>query len=70
MSRSEFPFLVPRYSIRDVIQREYRRIWFWRHCPMLFTIFVCFILGGIVSEFVQSLLPVRPRVPSFFLSDV
>ncbi|KAN0132117.1 hypothetical protein V8E53_010154 [Lactarius tabidus] len=46
------------YFIFDV-EEEYRRIWFWRHCPMLFTIFVCFILGGIVSEVVQSLLPYK-----------
>ncbi|KAI9455456.1 hypothetical protein BJY52DRAFT_1098012, partial [Lactarius psammicola] len=46
------------YFIFDV-EEEYRRIWFWRHCPMMFTVFVCFILGGIVSEFVQSLLPYK-----------
>lgn len=43
-----------------VLPREYRRIWFWRHSPLMFTVFVCLFLGGIVSEFVQSLLPVRP----------
>src|SRR5260370_19953946 len=43
-----------------LLQREYRRIWFWRHSPLMFTVFVCLFLGGIVSEFVQSLLPVRP----------
>ena len=26
----------------------------------MFTVFVCLFLGGIVSEYVQSLLPVRP----------
>ncbi|KAF8265461.1 hypothetical protein EI94DRAFT_1588784 [Lactarius quietus] len=46
------------YFIFDV-EEEYRRIWFWRHCPLLFTVFVCFFLGGIVSEFVQSLLPYK-----------
>jgi len=46
------------YFIFDV-EEEYRRIWFWRHCPLMFTIFVCFFLGGIVSEFVQSLLPYK-----------
>jgi VanZ family protein len=44
------------YFIFDV-EEEYRRIWFWRHCPMMFTVLICFVLGGIVSEFVQSLLP-------------
>lgn len=53
------------YFIFDV-EEEYRRIWFWRHCPMMFTVFVCFILGGIVSEFVQSLLPYK----TFQFSDI
>jgi len=44
------------YFIFDV-EEEYRRIWFWRHCPLMFTVFVCVFLGGFVSEFVQSLLP-------------
>jgi len=44
------------YFIFDV-EEEYRRIWFWRHSPLMFTVFVCLFLGGIVSEFVQSLLP-------------
>ncbi|KAH9979036.1 hypothetical protein BGW80DRAFT_1282510 [Lactifluus volemus] len=44
------------YFIIDV-EEEYRRIWFWRHGPLVLTLFVCFFLGGIVSEFVQSLLP-------------
>jgi hypothetical protein len=29
----------------------------------MFTVFVCLFLGGIVSEFVQSVLPVRPLLP-------
>jgi len=37
-----------------------RRIWFWRYSPVIFTGFVCFFAGGIVSEVVQSMLPVRP----------
>lgn len=32
----------------------------------MFTVFVCLFLGGIVSEYVQSLLPVRPL--SFLLT--
>jgi len=44
------------YFIFDV-EEEYRRIWFWRNCPLILTLFVCFFLGGIVSELVQSLLP-------------
>ncbi|KAH8108001.1 hypothetical protein BXZ70DRAFT_913619 [Cristinia sonorae] len=44
------------YFIFDV-EEDARRVWFWRKSPLIFTGFVCFILGGIVSEFVQSLLP-------------
>jgi len=44
------------YFIFDV-EEESRRIWFWRHSPLMFTVFVCLFLGGIVSEYVQSLLP-------------
>jgi len=44
------------YFIFDV-EEDARRIWFWRRSPLIFTGFVCFVLGGIVSEFVQSLLP-------------
>jgi hypothetical protein len=59
-----------QFMTTHVLQREYRRIWFWRHCPLMFTIFVCLFLGGIVSEFVQSLLPVRsPPSSLFFNSD-
>ena len=39
--------------------RDARRIWFWHYSPLIFTGIVCFLFGGIVSEFVQSMLPVR-----------
>lgn len=39
--------------------RDARRIWFWRHSPLILTGLICFFFGGIVSEIVQSLLPVR-----------
>ncbi len=38
--------------------RDARRIWFWRHSPLIFTAIICFVFGGVVSEIVQSLLPV------------
>ncbi|TCD70317.1 hypothetical protein EIP91_003946 [Steccherinum ochraceum] len=44
------------YFIFDV-EDDARRIWYWRRSPIIFTGFVCFVLGGIVSEFIQSLLP-------------
>ncbi|KAF7428276.1 hypothetical protein PC9H_007497 [Pleurotus ostreatus] len=46
------------YFIFDV-EEEARRIWFWRHANMLLTGFICFFCGGIMSEFVQSMLPYK-----------
>jgi len=46
------------YFIFDV-DEDARRIWFWRHSPLIFTGFVCFFCGGILSEFVQSMLPYK-----------
>jgi len=46
------------YFIFDV-EEDARRIWFWRHSPLIFTGFVCFFAGGILSEFVQSMLPYK-----------
>ncbi|KAF8894091.1 hypothetical protein BD779DRAFT_1505213 [Infundibulicybe gibba] len=46
------------YFIIDV-EEDARRIWFWRHSGLIFTGFVCFFCGGIVSEIVQSLLPYK-----------
>lgn len=38
--------------------RDARRIWFWHHSPLIFTGVMCFFFGDIVSEIVQSMLPV------------
>ncbi|KAI0746009.1 hypothetical protein C8Q76DRAFT_705724 [Earliella scabrosa] len=46
------------YFIFDV-EEDARRIWFWRSAPVIFTGVVCFFFGGIVSEFVQSMLPYK-----------
>ncbi|KAF5326148.1 hypothetical protein D9611_000301 [Ephemerocybe angulata] len=46
------------YWIMDVDESA-RRIWFWRHCGLMFTAFVCFFCGGILSEIVQAALPYR-----------
>ncbi|KAJ7774514.1 hypothetical protein DFH07DRAFT_102042 [Mycena maculata] len=46
------------YFIFDV-EEDSRRIWFWRHSALIFTGFVCFFCGGILSEFVQSMLPYK-----------
>ncbi|KAH9935689.1 uncharacterized protein B0H18DRAFT_420511 [Fomitopsis serialis] len=55
------------YFIFDV-EEDARRVWFWRSAPLIFTGITCFFLGGIVSEFVQSLLPVRYK--QFQIGDV
>ncbi|KAJ1304690.1 hypothetical protein OPQ81_005829 [Rhizoctonia solani] len=44
------------YLIFDV-EEDARRIWIWRHFPMIATLVMCFLFGGIVSEIVQSLFP-------------
>ncbi|KAF8919903.1 hypothetical protein CPB85DRAFT_1429383 [Mucidula mucida] len=46
------------YFIFDV-DEDARRIWFWRHSSLLFTAFICFFCGGILSEFVQGMLPYK-----------
>jgi len=46
------------YFIFDV-EEDARRIWFWRRSGVIFTIAVCFFFGGVVSEFVQSMLPYK-----------
>ncbi|TFK54492.1 hypothetical protein OE88DRAFT_1676220 [Heliocybe sulcata] len=53
------------YFIFDV-EEDARRIWFWRHSGLIFTAFVCFFVGGIMSEFVQSMLPYK----EFQMGDV
>lgn len=53
------------YFIFDV-EEDARRIWFWHHSPLIFTCIMCFFFGGIVSEFVQSLLPYK----EFQMGDV
>jgi len=53
------------YFIFDV-EEDARRIWFWRHAGLIFTAVVCFFFGGLVSEFVQSMLPYK----DFQLGDV
>jgi len=46
------------YFIFDV-EEDARRIWFWRHSGLIFTAIVCFFCGGLLSEFVQSMLPYK-----------
>ncbi|KZT10712.1 uncharacterized protein LAESUDRAFT_672144, partial [Laetiporus sulphureus 93-53] len=44
------------YFIFDV-EEDARRVWFWRSAPLIITGITCFLVGGIVSEFVQAMLP-------------
>ncbi|KAF9010575.1 hypothetical protein BDQ17DRAFT_1299080 [Cyathus striatus] len=53
------------YFIIDV-EESARRIWFWRHSGLIFTGFICFVCGGILSEVVQSTLPYK----EFQIGDV
>ncbi|KDQ10071.1 hypothetical protein BOTBODRAFT_500852 [Botryobasidium botryosum FD-172 SS1] len=53
------------YFIFDV-DEDARRIWIWRNAALITTGILCFFLGGIVSEIVQSLLPYK----TFQLGDV
>jgi len=46
------------YWIFDV-DEDSRRIWFWRHAGLICTFVLCFLFGGIISEFVQSMLPYK-----------
>jgi VanZ family protein len=46
------------YFIFDV-EEDQRRVWFWRNSALIITGFVCFFCGGILSEFVQSMLPYK-----------
>ncbi|ETW80517.1 hypothetical protein HETIRDRAFT_385084, partial [Heterobasidion irregulare TC 32-1] len=46
------------YFIFDV-EEESRRIWFWRHSPLMLTALICFFVGGVMSEFIQSMLPYK-----------
>ncbi|TFY66684.1 hypothetical protein EVG20_g4400 [Dentipellis fragilis] len=41
------------------LQREARRVWFWRRSALILSLVVCLGFGGIVSEFVQGLLPYK-----------
>jgi len=46
------------YFIFDV-EEDARRVWFWRQAPLIFTGVVCFLFGGILSEYVQSMIPLK-----------
>ena len=46
------------YMVWDVDESA-RRSWLWRHAALLLTFVTCFAVGGIGSEFVQSLLPYK-----------
>lgn len=46
------------YFIFDV-EEDARRIWFWRYSGLILTAVICFFFGGIVSEFVQAMLPYK-----------
>ncbi|WVW81008.1 hypothetical protein I302_102999 [Kwoniella bestiolae CBS 10118] len=45
------------YFILEVPDGAGKRIWYIRRAPLLFTLVTAFFVGGIISEFIQSLLP-------------
>jgi len=44
------------YFIFDV-DEDARRVWLWRHSGLIITLTICFFVGGVMSEVVQSMLP-------------
>lgn len=52
------------YFVLEVPEGPYRRVWYVRRAPLLLASAFGFVLGGVVSEIVQSFLPV-----CFVLSD-
>ncbi|KAL9935015.1 hypothetical protein V8E36_006091 [Tilletia maclaganii] len=50
------------YGLFDVDESA-RRIWVWRHFPLLFSLITCLLVGSIGSEFVQALLPFKTFDP-------
>ncbi|ORY35842.1 hypothetical protein BCR39DRAFT_512481 [Naematelia encephala] len=46
------------YFVIEVPESPARRVWYIRRAPLLFTLVTAFFFGGIISELVQSALPV------------
>jgi len=57
---------VPEYAVRSRVPNQLtryrsgraRRVWYIRRAPLLLTLVTSFFFGGIISELVQSALPV------------
>lgn len=47
------------YAVWDVDESARRHSALWRQMPLVLTFAVCFLVGGIGSEFIQSLLPYK-----------
>ncbi|ORX41171.1 hypothetical protein BD324DRAFT_678553 [Kockovaella imperatae] len=45
------------YFVIDVPDGPHRRVWYIRRAPLLLTVIFAFFVGGIISEFIQGLLP-------------
>ncbi|WVR08467.1 hypothetical protein IAU60_005522 [Kwoniella sp. DSM 27419] len=54
------------YFVLEVPDGPGRRIWYFHRAPLVFTLVTAFFFGGIVSEFVQGMLPWK----SFQLGDI
>ncbi|GMK54487.1 hypothetical protein CspeluHIS016_0110730 [Cutaneotrichosporon spelunceum] len=45
------------YFVFEVPEGPHRRVWYIRRAPLLLTLVLAFLFGGIVSEFLQAMLP-------------
>ncbi|KAI9633620.1 uncharacterized protein MKK02DRAFT_38278 [Dioszegia hungarica] len=61
-------FLV--YFIIEVPETTSRRIWYIRRAPLILTLTTTFLVGGIMSEFVQSMLPWKTFQTGDILSNL
>ncbi|TNY21559.1 hypothetical protein DMC30DRAFT_446068 [Rhodotorula diobovata] len=53
-----------------VVDEHARRVWVWRHFKEGATVLVCMLIGGIGSEFLQSLLPYKSFQPGDIVANL
>ncbi|KAL7422669.1 hypothetical protein Q5752_001960 [Cryptotrichosporon argae] len=58
------------YFVLEVPEGPHKRIWYFRRAPLLLTLFVAFVCGGILSEFFQSMLPWKTFQPGDILANL
>ncbi|BEI85560.1 hypothetical protein CcaverHIS002_0509610 [Cutaneotrichosporon cavernicola] len=45
------------YFVFEVPEGPHRRVWYIRRAPLLLTLVLAFLFGGVISEFIQAMLP-------------